>query len=97
MRIKMHNHGRSRKWVLLRILMIFLFVGVFSLALMLLWNWLMPEIFGLKSVSYTQAVGILVLSKLLFSGIGRGHHGPHHWHRRAEMRTDEPGAENIRE
>jgi len=33
---------------------------------MLLWNWLMPEIFGLPSVSYWQAWGLLVLFWILF-------------------------------
>jgi hypothetical protein len=33
---------------------------------MLLWNWLMPDIFGLPSVSYWQAWGLLVLFWILF-------------------------------
>ncbi len=39
---------------------------------MLLWNWLMPEIFGLKTLSYWQAWGVLVLSCILFGRIGGG-------------------------
>jgi hypothetical protein len=39
---------------------------------MLLWNWLMPEIFGLPSVSYWQAWGILVLCWILFKPWGMG-------------------------
>lgn len=39
---------------------------------MLLWNWLMPEIFGLPTVSYWQAWGLLVLSWILFKNWGRG-------------------------
>ena len=35
---------------------------------MLLWNWLMPAIFGLVTISYWQAVGIIILAKFLFSG-----------------------------
>jgi len=45
------------------------FIGLiflFGWVVMLLWNWLMPEIFGLKQVSYWQAWGLLVLSSILF-------------------------------
>ena len=39
---------------------------------MLLWNWLMPEIFGLKTLTYWQAWGMLALSCILFGRIGGG-------------------------
>ena len=45
-------------------------LAVFGLFVMLLWNWLMPDIFGLKQVSYWQAWGLLVLSWILFKGFG---------------------------
>lgn len=31
-----------------------------------LWNWLMPELFGLKSIGYWQAWGLFWLCGLLF-------------------------------
>ena len=34
--------------------------------LMLLWNWLMPQIFGLPEVNLWQAMGLLALSAFLF-------------------------------
>ncbi len=39
---------------------------------MLLWNWLMPDIFGLKRLTYWQAWGLLILSTILFKGIRCG-------------------------
>ena len=39
-----------------------------GLPLMLLWNWLMPIIFGLPTITFWQAVGLNVLSSIL---IGR--------------------------
>nr|WP_241763982.1 hypothetical protein [Winslowiella toletana] len=39
---------------------------------MLLWNALLPDIFGVKSISFFQALGLLILSKILFGGF-RGH------------------------
>ncbi len=48
-----------------------------------LWNWLMPEIFGLGELNFWQAVGLLVLCRLLVGNIGFGHHHPHrHGHGR---------------
>jgi hypothetical protein len=32
---------------------------------MLLWNWLMPEIFGLPEITFWQAIGLNVLSTIL--------------------------------
>lgn len=54
------------------------FAGVFGGLVMLLWNWLMPALFGLPVLSFWQAAGLLVLCKLLFGGIGGGHRGHHH-------------------
>jgi len=39
--------------------------------LMRLWNWLMPDLFGVGTVTYWQALGIFVIAKLLF-GFGGG-------------------------
>jgi hypothetical protein len=47
---------------------------LFGWVVMLLWNWLMPDIFGLKTLSYWQAWGVLALSCILFGRIG-GHGG----------------------
>lgn len=44
----------------------------FGLAVMLLWNALIPSIFGLGIISFWQALGLLVLSRLLFGGLGHG-------------------------
>jgi len=48
-----------------------LFFAVLALVgwlVMSLWNWLMPGLFGLKAIGYWQAVGLMVLSRLLFGG-----------------------------
>ncbi|WP_303179663.1 hypothetical protein [uncultured Butyricimonas sp.] len=54
--------------------------------IMLLWNWLIPSIIGWSAISYWQALGLFILSRLFFGGFGRhgfGHHGfgmPHGEH-----------------
>jgi hypothetical protein len=43
---------------------------------MYLWNGLMPDLFGWHAVTYWQALGLLVLGRILFGGFGgRGCHG----------------------
>ena len=41
-------------------------IAGFSLITMLLWNALLPEVFHLPQISFWQATGLLVLSRLLF-------------------------------
>jgi hypothetical protein len=43
---------------------------LFGFIIMWLWNWLMPEIFGLATLTYWQAVGIFILLKILLGGCG---------------------------
>jgi hypothetical protein len=58
------------------------FVAVLSLAVMLLWNSLVPELFRGPSLQYWQAFGLLLLSRILFGGL-RGRGGWHgHWRQR---------------
>lgn len=61
-----------------------LFVGVvlafvFGWIVMLLWNWLMPPIFGLTTITFWQAWGLVVLTHLLFKA-GHGHKHDHDDH-----------------
>lgn len=67
----MKVHGPSR--ILRIILFVLVAATVFSLAVMWLWNRLMPGIFGLHAISFWQALGLLVLSRLLFGGFRGGH------------------------
>ena len=39
---------------------------IFSLPTMWLWNWLMPTLFGLVKINWLQALGLNVLSGILF-------------------------------
>ncbi len=52
-------------------LFLFLIVGLFFLIVALLqwlWNITIPELFGLKSVTYWQAFRLLVIAYILFGG-----------------------------
>ena len=39
---------------------------IMALPVMLLWDWLMPGIFGLRTITYPEAWGLLVMCCLLF-------------------------------
>ncbi len=43
-------------------------ISIFGLVVMGLWNWLMPALFGWNEIGFLQAVGLLILSKILFGG-----------------------------
>jgi hypothetical protein len=48
------------------------FALLFGLVVKILWNWLMPALFGLGAISFWQAFGIVLLAKILFGGHGHG-------------------------
>ncbi|MDR2804922.1 MAG: hypothetical protein LBB85_04655 [Dysgonamonadaceae bacterium] len=55
-------------------------IAIFSVVFMLLWNWLIPDIFGGKVINFWQALGLLALSRILFGRFGK------HWMRKGQMR-----------
>lgn len=84
------------RWFVSMIVRVLLFAVIvivgFGQAVLHLWNWLMPGLFGLHTITYWQAVGLLALSWLLFGG-WRGFHGSHagreHWRRRMRQRWEQ--------
>jgi hypothetical protein len=75
----------KRMW-LLRGLKILVIVAValaaFGAVVMLLWNALLPQIFGLHDISFPQALGLLLLVRILVGTLRGGGHHRHRWHRR---------------
>ena len=53
---------------ILGLVILFVFALVFSLPVMWLWNWLMPDLFNLPEISWVQAWGLSLLSGFLFKG-----------------------------
>jgi Ca2+/H+ antiporter, TMEM165/GDT1 family len=64
------------------ILIAIIAVAVFGFLVKGLWNWLMPVLFGLHAITFWQAVGLLVLAKLLFGGFRGGSGANKHWRSR---------------
>jgi len=77
-----------RMWKALKIVVfVALALLVFGFVTEHLWNWLMPSIFGLKAITFLQALGLVVLSKILLGGIHKhGGGGPRGWKRGMEER-----------
>ena len=65
---------RKKRWLIvpIGIVAIILFATVGGNLVMYLWNWLMPELFGLSRVTFWQALGLLALCRILVGGMGRG-------------------------
>jgi hypothetical protein len=87
-----------RHWSVIVVkVLVFLAVAIagFGAAVHYLWNWLMPNLFGLQPITFWQAVGLLALSWLLFGG-WRGFRGPgrgRHWQRRMMERWEQMSPE----
>jgi hypothetical protein len=80
----------KRKWLYRApgiLLMVLAAVALFGFAVQNLWNWLIPAIVGWHAISFWQAVGILVLCKILFGGF-RGRGGGMHWRHRIGERWE---------
>lgn len=89
----MENNQRDRVnplrfilWALLGVAGAAFLALLLGLIVMALWNWLMPELFGLTRIGYWQAWGLVILTHILFKGFhGPGKHSPpfsHHEHLR---------------
>ncbi|MEW6366317.1 MAG: hypothetical protein AB1714_16950 [Acidobacteriota bacterium] len=80
-----------RRWVLiapLAILGMLVFIAIGGEVVRLLWNWLLPTLFGWPQLSFWQALGILALCRILFGGIGLRGSGRSSLRRRMEERCE---------
>ena len=64
-------------------------VAAVGAVVMGLWNALMPDLFGWHLIGYWQAVGLLVLSKVLLGGLRGGSGHRMHWRGRMMQRWDQ--------
>jgi len=80
---------RRRKWMFIvpaAIVGMLLVVTIGGFAVSLLWNWLLPPLFGWHAITFWQAVGLLALCRILFGGLGR--HGVSGYGRRRRARAE---------
>jgi len=87
---------RAKYWI--RPLFFIAVVAALGAVVMLLWNAIVPDLFGTaRPIDYLHALGLLVLSRILFGGF-RGHggwrrgmhgHGHEHWAKWQAMTPEE--------
>jgi hypothetical protein len=70
----------------LAILAMLLFTFIGGEIVLHLWNWLLPALFGWHQINFWQALGLLLLCRILFGGFGRHGYGRSHFRRRMEER-----------
>jgi len=69
----------------LAILAFLVFIAIGGELVLQLWNWLLPPLFGWRTITFWQALGLLALGRILFGGFGF-HPGRSTWRRRMEER-----------
>jgi hypothetical protein len=68
-------------------------VALLGYVVMALWNAVLPAATGLHAITFVQAVGLLVLSRILFGGLrGWGRRGGH-WRARMQARWQQMSPE----
>ena len=85
---KMPNWLKYTLYAILGVAGAFLMGLLFGNLIMWLWNWLMPSLFGLRTIGFWEGLGLFLLAKILFgfggsshSGDDGGkHHKKHHHH-----------------
>jgi hypothetical protein len=74
--LRKHEDLKMRKkWIFLAPLVLcgfLLFIALGGEVVRQLWNWLLPQIFGWRQITFWQALGLLALCRILFGGFG-GH------------------------
>jgi hypothetical protein len=62
---------RRNKWIFfVAPLALALFIWIGGEVVMVLWNWLLPALFGWHQISFWQALGLLALCRILFGSMG---------------------------
>lgn len=86
----------KRYWIfraLKMITFVALAVSLLGYVVMSIWNAVLPAVTGLHSITFVQALGLLVLSRILFGGLrGWGRRGGH-WRARMHARWQQMSPE----
>ena len=83
--MKRHRMFRVLKFVAFAVLA----AAGLGFVILSLWNWLMPAIFGLRLITFWQALGLLVLAKILFGRVGGGPGRRMRWRHRMTERWNQ--------
>ena len=90
MRRKLNEHKLTfiiRKLIFI-IPLALLALAAFTWVVMLLWNNVLAVVLHISTITFWQSLGLLVLSKILFSGFRGAHAGRHQWKKGMMQRWD---------
>jgi hypothetical protein len=65
-----------------------LFIVIGGEIVLQLWNWLLPQLFGWRPITFWQALGILLLCRILFGGFRLHGSGRSNFRRRMQERCE---------
>jgi len=91
---------RRFKWAFPFLLLFPVIVLLIGLIVMILWNAILPQVIHVESINYLQALGILILSRILmggFSFFSRPWHRPSSGLREKWMNMSDEEKEKFRE
>lgn len=90
------NYGRKKAgYFIMVVAFVLVVVAAVTAVFMLLWNWLVPMLFTGPALTYWQALGLLVMAKIIFGLASHGkhwkkdHHWKHRWRERCADMTPE--------
>ncbi len=86
------------RWIFLAPLVLLgflLFIALGGELVRLLWNWLLPPLFGWRQITFWQALGLLALCRILFGGLGLHGSGRSNIRRRMTERMADRMAERC--
>lgn len=62
----------KKMWKIKMLLIVAAGIVVMAAVVMWLWNWLIPVLFNGPIINFIQAIGLMLLSRILFRGIHKG-------------------------
>lgn len=65
-------HRTTKKivgFIIAALIFVPLFIFIFTEIVLHLWNWLMPALFHLATITFWQAIGLMILCWILFGGL----------------------------
>ena len=73
---------KQKLWFAKKLIMVIIAIAALGWLVMSLWNWIIPSLFtSTQPIDYFRALGLLVLSRILFGGF----HGRGGWHHHKHM------------
>lgn len=94
----MRARRKNLIWIApLAILGMVLFAFIGGQIVLHLWNWLLPPLFGVREIGFWQALGLLILCRILFGGFGMSGSGGARSRDQARDRIADRVAERVAE